>query len=128
MIDCREKIRRAGDKNPCRAMLNALYTYEYRDAWLHLNRVCKNIFQDAYENAVKCDVYKHFAEKYCRTEFVRANAFFSEGTCHIIEFSFLGYLKEDAEFEENGLENLNRRPPVEEKFRIYEYEFVDYLK
>ena len=55
-MDSREKIMQAGDKNPCQAMISALFNDEYADAWFQLNKLCESIFQDAYKNTLKNNV------------------------------------------------------------------------
>ena len=126
-MDSREKIMQAGDKNPCQAMISALFNDEYADAWFQLNKLCESIFQEAYQNALKEQCYEHLREKYCRVEFLNAFAWYST-PCHIIEFRFKGYPAEEAEWEENGLDNIYSRGPVTDTFKMYEYELVDYIK
>lgn len=125
-MDSWEKIKEAGDKNPCSGFYKAMFMHELYDAHIKLNRFCQDIFQTAYQNALKNSCYEHLRNKYCRVEFVRAEAY-SSHPCMIIEFHFKGYLKEEAEFEDAGLENLNGSVPVNDKFRMYEYELVDYI-
>ena len=122
-MDSWEKIKSAGDKNPCMQMFNAMYMDEFWSAHDKLNAVCSSIFEEAYKNAIKNDCYKHMAEKYIKVEFSHALAWYSS-PCHIIEFHFKGTMKS----EDYCVDEVMSQYPVDDSFRMYEYEFVDYLK
>lgn len=122
-----EKIQAAGDKNPCEKLYSALYMDEYYDALRKLRDFCEDSFQEMYQNALEQSCYKHLVGKYCRVEFLKVNPV-SHSTCSLIEIHFLGYPVEEAEWEDAGLVNIHSQAPVEDKFRLYEYELVDYIK
>lgn len=123
-----EKIQAAGDKNPCQKLFNALYMDEYYKAIEELRDLCHKNFQEMYQNALKQSCYKHLVGKYCRAEFKRVNFVYCRTMCYLIEVCFWGYPMEEAEWEDAGLVNIHSQAPVEDKFRLYEYELVDYIK
>ena len=115
-MDSLEKIQKAGNKNPCMGLRAALFMHELDPYIKQLNTICNDKFEQLY--------YVFFKEKdkFSKKEFIYARPIESH-PCYIIEVHFNGWLSGDGTEEVE----VGRDVPIESSFRLYEYEFVDYL-
>ena len=115
-MDSWEKIQKAGDKNPCMRLRTALFMHELGPLFKKLNTICNDNFEQLY------NVFFKEKDKFSKKEFIYARPIESS-PCYIIEVHFNGWLSGDGTEEVE----VGRDVPIKSSFRLYEYEFVDYL-
>lgn len=114
-MDSREKIFAKSDINPVSKMRCAIFMDQWGKAFGELQVVCNKIFPKVYHN-----------DKYKKVKFKIAYVIDSS-PCDIIEFHYLGYLRDQDDYNCEEVA-MGHDIPIEDKFRMYEYEFVDYLE
>ena len=92
----------------------ALFIDEWGRGFNDLQIICNKIFPEVCHN-----------DKYKKTKFKIAYVIDSS-PCDIIEFHYYGYLKDMNDYNCEEIA-IGYDVPIEDKFRMYEYEFVDFL-
>ena len=115
-MDSADKILKPGKKNPCNGIRAAIFMTELPPLLKQLNKICKDNFDKFYNE------FCQEKDKFSKTEFLYARPI-DTSPCYIIEVHFNSWLSGDGTEEVE----YGRDVPIESFFRLYEYEFVDYI-